>query len=140
MQHFPGHLKQHFERPERVGEPEGGADLKGEALNAACGDRLVVYLQCEVSPSGGTARVRAAGFRAQGCPAAMATASAACSVLEGMAADASLPEALARRFEGRFGTPLPAHRHALALFVESLRAVQPALRPRGAGSSPRGGR
>lgn len=130
MQHFPGHLKQHFESPERVGEPEGGAELKGEAVNAACGDRLVVYLRCErVAEDGALRRVQAAGFRAQGCPASMATASAACSVLEGLVVDRGLPEILTQAFEARFGAPLPAHRHALTLFAEALRAVRPAERP-----------
>lgn len=146
VQRFPEHLRQHFERPERVGEPEGGADLVGEARNAACGDHLVVYLRCEPAP-GGAERVTAAGFRAQGCPAAMATASAACSVIAGLPADATLPAALAARFEQRFGAPAPAHRHALALFSEALSALRPAgpaqgaqPRPGDAGSSPRGGR
>ena len=150
VRRFPEHLRQHFERPERVGEPEGGADRVGEARNAACGDRLVVYLRCEPAP-GGAERVAAAGFRAQGCPAAMATASAACSVISGLAADERLPAALAARFEQHFGAPAPAHRHALALFSEALSALRPAARaearegepparPRGDGSSPRGDR
>ncbi|HZL98844.1 MAG TPA: iron-sulfur cluster assembly scaffold protein, partial [Planctomycetota bacterium] len=105
MNAFPEHLRDHFERPRNVGEPQGGADRRGEALNAACGDRLVVYLQCEAAPDGragpasaAAERVRAAGFRAQGCPAALATASAACSLLAGLPADASLPGGLAERF------------------------------------------
>jgi hypothetical protein len=148
---FPEHLQQHFDRPHCVGEPPGGADLCGEAVNSACGDRLAVYLQC--APQGGRGdgheegrddgrpprRVQAAGFRAQGCPAAMATASAACSLLPGLPLDAGLPEALALRFEQDFGAPLPAHRHALALFAQALRELAP-LRPRGGGSSPPGDR
>lgn len=137
VQAFPEHLKQHFERPGRIGEPEGGADRVGEARNPACGDHLVVYLRCEPGP-GGVERVAAAGFRAQGCPAAMATASAACSVIAGLAADGSLPRALAARFEERFGAPAPAHRHALALFSEALAALRPAgLRPAARDPRPR---
>ena len=130
MTRLPEHLRAHFDRPEHVGEPAGGADLRGEARNAACGDHVVVYVQREAESD--PARVRAAGFRAQGCPAAMATASAACSVIEGLAADAALPDAAARRFEARFGPPRPAHRHALALFAEALSALRPAdpQRPR----------
>jgi len=135
MQRFPPHLREHFERPRHVGEPEGGADLRGEARNAACGDVLAVYLRLQ--SDGRT--IAAAGFRAQGCPAAMATASAACSVLEGLAVDELLPAALVARFEQRFGAPRPAHRHALALVGQALGALGP-VRPRGAGSSPPGGR
>jgi len=146
VQRFPEHLRQHFDRPERVGEPAGGADRIGEARNAACGDQLVVYLRCEPVAGGGE-RVAAAGFRAQGCPAAMATASAACSVIAGLPADATLPDALAARFEERFGAPAPAHRHALALFTAALSALRPAgrasdapPRTRGSDGSPRGDR
>ena len=143
MQPFPDHLREHFERPRNVGEPEGGADLRGEARNAACGDHLVVYLRLEARAGGGAAAraIAAAGFRAQGCPAAMATASAACGELAGLAVGPSLPEELARRFEARYGAPRPAHRHALALVAEALGALAPAgLTPPGGGSTRRGGR
>ena len=51
----------------------------------------------------------------------MATGSAACTLLEGLAADASLPDALPPLFTERFGAPRPAHRHALTLCAEALR-------------------
>jgi len=128
MRDFPEHLAEHFSRPRHVGEPQGGSDLRGEARNPGCGDLLVVYLRLDPAGSGAVA---AAGFRAQGCPAAMATSSAACELLPGLSADASLPAALARRFEQRFGTPRPAHRHALALFTAALAALRRADVARG---------
>jgi hypothetical protein len=70
----------------------------------------------------------------------MATASAACSLLAGLAADEALPETLARRFDERFGAPRPAHRHALLLVTSALRALQPVSGPRRGGSTPRDGR
>jgi len=123
MERLPDHLRGHFDAPRHVGEPEGGAHLRGEARNAACADHVVLYLRLGVPTPGSISTVEAAGFRARGCPVAMATASAACEVLPGLTADAALPEALAARFEQRFGAPRPMHRHALSLVVEALRAA-----------------
>jgi len=115
MRDFPEALRAHFNAPHHVGEPPGGAELRGEARNLACRDHLVIYLALSHG------QVSAAGFRARGCPACMAIASAACSLLEGLPADATLPKALEQLFDERFGAPRPAHRHALALCTESLR-------------------
>jgi NifU-like protein involved in Fe-S cluster formation len=120
MRDFPESLRRHFEAPGRVGEPEGGADRVAEARNAACGDHLVLYLRLRAGA------VAAAGFRAQGCPATMATAAAACEALEGLPADAALPQALRARFVEDHGAPPPAHRHALALVMQALAAAGPA--------------
>jgi NifU-like protein involved in Fe-S cluster formation len=117
---FPQHLRRFFQQPACVGEPAGGADLCGEARNAACGDHLVLYLKL----SDGT--VEAAGFRAQGCPATLATAAAACEVLTGLPVDAALPDALVTRFVEAYATPQPAHRHALALVRTALADTRPA--------------
>jgi NifU-like protein involved in Fe-S cluster formation len=161
VERFPEALRDHLQRPRNVGEPAGGADLRGEAHNPACGDIVVLFLKLAAgdsapatrgapsgtagAPSGapgappGTAPrppeahavsvVVAAGFQAQGCPAAMASASAACELLPGLPADEHLPEALAARFEAAFGPSRPAHRHALALVREALRERRPPRRP-----------
>lgn len=124
VERFPDHLREHFQAPRHVGEPPGGADLRGEARNPACGDHLVVFLKLAPVAGGraeGPCRIEAAGFLAQGCPAAMATGSAACEVLIGLTADASLPQAIESRFEATFGPPRAAHRHALALVTEAVR-------------------
>ncbi len=150
MERFPEHLRAHFDAPQHVGEPPGGADLRGEARNPVCGDHLVLYLRlappadraASVPSASGTAprptaparAIVAAGFKARGCPVAMATASAACSVLAGLVADASLPAAGTRLFEARFGPPKAAHRHALALVAEALAT---AVAPSGAGETAR---
>jgi len=113
VERFPEILRDHLQRPRNVGEPEGGADLRGEARNAACGDIVVLFLRLDRAP-GSPPLIAAAGFLAQGCPAAMAMASASCELLPGLAADAALPEALAARLTAHVGAPRPAHRHALA--------------------------
>ena len=118
---LPPALRDAFDAARHVGPPPG-ADRRGEARNEACGDVVVLWL---ATAAEGEARVvRAAGFKAQGCPAAMATAAAACEVLPGLRADASLAEGLSRGFEARFGIPRAAHRHALALVVEALRTAR----------------
>lgn len=108
-----------------VGPPPGGAARRGEARNAACGDVVVLWLAVEGEP----AVVRAAGFKAQGCPAAMAAAAGACEVLPGLAADDTLAQALAAAFVGRFGPPRAAHGHALALVVEAVGVAARDARP-----------
>lgn len=118
---LPLALRRAFESARHVGPP-AGADRRGEARNEACGDVVVIWLA--TVEDGEARQVRAAGFKAQGCPAAMATAAAACDVLPGLRVDASLPEELARRFEAFFGAPKAAHRHALALVAEALRSAR----------------
>jgi NifU-like protein involved in Fe-S cluster formation len=95
---LPPTLREHFDRPRHVGAPEG-AGLRGEARNEACGDILVLWLRVGGSP----ARVEAAGWKAQGCPATLATASAACEVLPGLPADSSLPARLEGAHAAAFG-------------------------------------
>jgi NifU-like protein involved in Fe-S cluster formation len=118
---LPPALRAAFDAARHVGPPPGAA-LRGEARNAACGDIVVLWLATVAE--GDAHVVRAAGFKAQGCPAAMVTAAAACEVLPGLQADATLADELARRFQERFGTPKPAHGHALALLCEAARAAR----------------
>jgi NifU-like protein involved in Fe-S cluster formation len=118
---LPLALRRAFEAARHVGPP-AGADRRGEARNEACGDIVVIWLATEAE--GELRRVRAAGFKAQGCPAAMATAAAACDVLPGLRVEATLPEDLARRFEAHFGAPKAAHRHALALVAQAVRSAR----------------
>ena len=118
---LPPTLRAAFEAARHVGPP-AGADRRGEARNEACGDVVVIWL---ATAEEGEARVVcAAGFKAQGCPAAMATAAAACELLPGLRADEALADELARRFEAHFGAPKPAHRHALALVEQALRSAR----------------
>lgn len=118
MRHFPEHLRDHVQNPRHAGEPACW-EQRGEARNAACGDHVVVYLATEEG------RVADVGFKAVGCPAAMGTASALCTLLEGLTADAGLPAAAAAAYEQAFGVPAPAHRHALALCTEALALAVP---------------
>ena len=108
---LPASLRAVFDASRHVGAP-AGAQRRGEARNEACGDVVVIWLKVG---AGDAPRIEAAGFKAQGCPAALAAAAGACEVLAGLPADAGLGEALRAAFTARFGEPRAAHRHALAL-------------------------
>ena len=68
---FPNALRECLLAGRHVGPPAPHA-RRGEARNPACGDIVVLWLELE------RGLVKAAGFKAQGCPAAMATAAGAC--------------------------------------------------------------
>ncbi len=116
MRGLPEALREHFLSDRYVGRPPGH-QFEGEARNAACGDHVVIFLAVEQG------RVSAAGFKARGCPASMAMASATCSLLEGLTVDEGLPQAFVARYESALGAPPAAHRHALALCSEALGAA-----------------
>ncbi len=118
MSRLPAPLHEHFHSDLHVGPPEGGHDRQGEARHPACGDVLVLYLATAEG------RIEAAGYKAQGCPAAMGTAAAACAVLSGLADDDELPAALRSRFIEVYGEPAAAHGHALGLVVTALSAAR----------------
>ncbi len=88
-------------------------DAYGEAGGAECGD----LVRIELSVHDGV--IREIGFRANGCPAATAAASAACARLAGAPVDAALsltPAAL----DAALGGLRPAHRHGPDLVVEAV--------------------
>jgi len=113
---LPAPLREVFDASRHVGAP-AGAQRRGEARNEACGDVVVIWLRVG---AGDAPVIEAAGFKAQGCPAAMAAAAGACEVLVGLRADARLGDQLAAAFSARFGAPRTAHRHALALVCEAV--------------------
>lgn len=115
MSRLPDALREHLVTPRNVGEPEGGFSHRGEALNGACRDHLVLYLAGD--EQGQVARV---GFRAKGCPAAMAMASAVTDLLVGLPLDGTLAQQATARLAQTYGEPSPLHRHALALVTEAL--------------------
>jgi len=119
---LPPELRAVFDASRHVGAP-AGAQRRGEARNEACGDVVVIWLRVGAGDAGAQL-VEAAGFKAQGCPAAMAAAAGACEVLEGLRADERLGERLSEAFCARFGAPRAAHRHALALVCEATGGAQ----------------
>ena len=122
MARLPDALAAHFHADRHVGPPPDrhpDARLgRGEARHPACGDHVVVWLALREG------RVDAAGFKAVGCPAALATAAAVCGVAAGLPADADLDAALTAAFTAACGAPAPAHRHALALVLRAVDAAR----------------
>jgi len=108
-------LLDHFENPRNAGELEG---LRIQVVNPACGDELEWTVQVE----GG--RITRSAFRARGCPAAMACASALTVWAEGRALE-ELGEAAAA-VESEVGGLPQASRHAAALCAEAVRRLRAA--------------
>ncbi len=73
-------LIDHFEHPRNVGSMED-ADAEAYVVNPVCGDSLRLFLRFE------DGRVARASFLTSGCPASIATSSAATELLLGMPLD-----------------------------------------------------
>ncbi len=119
MARLPPPLDDHFHRPRHVGAPAGGFDLRGEARHPVCGDHLVLFLSVREG------FVVEAGFKAMGCPASMAVASAATELLAGMPSE-GLSGAIAARYVATHGELPSVHGHALKLVERALVAARPA--------------
>ena len=108
-------LLEHFEHPRNVGDI-ADANAKVEISNPVCGD--VVQLSARVVAG----RIEAIAFRAKGCVAAMACASAVTELVSGreVAAARSVSRDDVERAVG--GLP-EASQHASALAVDAVRAL-----------------
>jgi len=115
MARLPDSLRAHRLAPVHPGEP-ARVDRRGEARNPICRDHVIVYLQLDGD------RIEAAGFRATGCPAAMAYASAACEWLTGRALTGALPAEILAALSAAHGDPGAARRHALAMVERCVAA------------------
>ena len=112
---FSPRLLDHFERPRNAGAL-AGATASADVENPACGDLLRLELRVE------NGRIAAAGFRAKGCVAAIACASALTELVEGKSVSAArkispkqLQQALA---------PVPKEStHAIHLALDALKAA-----------------
>lgn len=119
---LPPGLARHLIRPCNGGAPPPGSSaLSGAASNAACGDRLVLWIW----PQGPGHRI---AFQAQACSAVLAVASVGCEALSAAFARAGERDALRAaaaelQLERRVAElgGLPRHKaHALAVFERAL--------------------
>lgn len=112
---YSGKLLDYFENPRCVGELED-ADGTAEASNPVCGDVMKLW----VKVSGG--KIVDARFKAQGCPAAIATSSFATEMLIGM--DIANAKNITRDeiAEALGGLP-PAKIHCSVLASDAIRAA-----------------
>jgi NifU-like protein involved in Fe-S cluster formation len=76
-------LIDHFEHPRNAGAMED-ADAEAYVMNPVCGDSLRLFLRFEDD------RIAKASFLTSGCPAAIATSSAATEMLAGLPLDDAL--------------------------------------------------
>jgi nitrogen fixation NifU-like protein len=104
----------HLARPRSQGALDD-ATHRGEAEDAACGDRLALDLRVEAG------LVRAARFRVVGCPGSIAAGSALAALLPGRAAREDAVSA--GEVEAALGGVPVAKRHALRLATDALRAA-----------------
>jgi SUF system NifU family Fe-S assembly protein len=112
---YSAQILDHFQHPRNAGEVHN-ADARVEMENPACGD--VLELTAKIT-DGRLAEVR---FRAKGCVAAMACASALTELISGK----TIAEARALRREDlmpNIGELPPASEHAAHLAIDSLRAL-----------------
>lgn len=73
-------LIDHFQHPRNAGAMED-ADAEAFVTNPVCGDSLRIFLKVEEG------RVARASFLSSGCPASIATSSAATEMVEGLTLD-----------------------------------------------------
>jgi nitrogen fixation NifU-like protein len=73
-------LVDHFEHPRNAGAMDD-ADVEAYVVNPVCGDSLRLFLRIE------DGRIAAASFLTSGCPASIATSSAATELLAGLPLD-----------------------------------------------------
>src|ERR1017187_10687251 len=107
-------LLDHFERPRNSGElPDADAQVRIE--NPACGD----ILELAIKMIGG--RIGEIRFRAKGCVAAMACASAMTELAKGKSQQEALGISKAEVVDAVGGVP-PASGHAAQLAIEIGRA------------------
>jgi nitrogen fixation NifU-like protein len=108
-------LLDYFENPRCVGELED-ADATAEVSNPVCGDSLKLWVRVA------DGRIADARFKAQGCPAAIATSSFATEMLIGMDLDAARAITRERIAEELGG--LPASKiHCSILASDAIRSA-----------------
>jgi len=111
---YPPAFLDHFERPRGVGRLDD-ATHRGEAEDAACGDRLGLDLRVREG------RVEAAAFHVEGCAGAIAAGSALVTLLPGRAA--AVGAVTREEIDARLGGVPAAKRHALSLALRALEAA-----------------
>lgn len=112
MPAYPPEIIRHVAHPIGAG-PLDDANAIGESGAVGCGD--VVRMQLRIAD----ARVAEARFLAYGCPAALAAASAACQVLEGVSVSEAL-QLSAARLDAALGGLGDARRHGAELVGDAV--------------------
>jgi nitrogen fixation NifU-like protein len=105
----------HFQHPRNAGSLSD-ATAVAEVTNPVCGDVLQLFVRLEVG------RVAAAGFKAQGCVAAIAASSVLTELIIGQS-PAQMRAVTASRVSEALGGLPPTTLHAAQLCVDALAAL-----------------
>jgi NifU-like protein involved in Fe-S cluster formation len=118
----------HFQHPRNAGAMED-ADAEAYVTNPVCGDSLRLFLRIE------DGHIERASFLSSGCPASIATSSAATELLAGMTLDDA--QALPReRYADAVGGLPRSKIHCSVLAASAVRQAIDGWRERTADSSP----
>ncbi len=109
-------LLDHFTNPRNAGEVSS-PDFTIACENPVCGDQLRLTLRC----AGG--RVAEIAFRARGCTASIACASALTELLLGRA-PAELAKVRAAEIEAAVGGLIPESKHAAVLCADAVKQLE----------------
>jgi nitrogen fixation NifU-like protein len=112
-EHYSATLIDHFERPRNAGAmPDASAE--GFVVNPVCGDSMRLFLRIEEG------RIAAASFLTSGCPASIATSSAATEMVAGLTLEDA--EALTREQFAEAVGGLPRSKlHCSVLATQAIR-------------------
>lgn len=127
-EHYSATLIDHFERPRNAGAM---ADANAEAyvVNPVCGDSMRLFLHIE------DGRIERASFLTSGCPASIATSSAATELVAGLTIEEA--EALEReRFAEAVGGLPSSKLHCSVLAAQAIHVAVEGWRARQASSAP----
>ncbi|MFN8638661.1 MAG: iron-sulfur cluster assembly scaffold protein [Dehalococcoidia bacterium] len=113
-EHYSPTLIDHFEHPRNAG-PMPDANAEGYVVNPVCGDSMRLFLHLDEAG----ATIERASFLTSGCPASIATSSAATELITGLAvADA---EALTREHFAAAVGGLPSSKlHCSVLAAQAI--------------------
>lgn len=127
-EHYSATLIDHFERPRNAGAM-ADANAEGYVVNPVCGDSMRLFLRIE------DGRIERASFLTSGCPASIATSSAATELVAGLTIEEA--EAIEReRFAEAVGGLPSSKLHCSVLAAQAIHVAVEGWRARQASSAP----
>ncbi len=121
-EHYSPTLIDHFEHPRNAGAM-ADANAEGYVVNPVCGDSMRLFLRIDE----GGRTIERATFLTSGCPASIATSSAATELIAGLPLEAA--EALTREHFAEAVGGLPSSKlHCSVLAAQAIRVAIDAWR------------
>ncbi len=123
-EHYSATLIDHFEHPRNAGAM-ADANAEGYVVNPVCGDSMRLFLRID----GAGETIERASFLTSGCPASIATSSAATELITGLRLEEA--EALTRdRFAEAVGGLPSSKVHCSVLAAQAIRVALDGWRER----------